>query len=125
MGNQFLRIAVVYLLAGVAMGVGMGITKDFTLRPVHAHVNLLGWASMALFGLFYKTTPRAGETTLAKIHFWVHNLAAPIMMVSLGLEVSGYTAAEPVLAASSLAIVAGLVCFAVNLWKHTGSNQLA
>jgi hypothetical protein len=119
MGNRFLRIAVIYILVGVTLGVGMGITKDFTLRPVHAHVNLLGWASMALFGLFYRSVPTAGQARLAKVHFWLHNVALPIQMISLGMEVSGVTAAEPVLAASSLVIVAGLVCFAINLWKHT------
>jgi hypothetical protein len=74
---------------------------------------------MALFGLFYRSVPTAGQARLAKVHFWLHNVALPIQMISLGMEVSGVTAAEPVLAASSLVIVAGLVCFAINLWKHT------
>ena len=74
---------------------------------------------MALFGLFYRAFPIAGQTRLAKVHFWLHNVALPIMMISLGFEVSAVPAAEPVLAAASMAIVAGLVCFAINLWKHT------
>lgn len=119
MGNRFLRIAVIYILIGVTLGVGMGITKDFTLRPVHAHVNLLGWASMALFGLFYRSVPGAGLTRLARVHFWLHNVGLPIQMISLAMMVYGATAAEPVLAGSSLVIVAGILCFAINLWKHT------
>ena len=30
------------------MGLMMGASQDFTLRPVHVHVNLLGWTTLAL-----------------------------------------------------------------------------
>ncbi len=30
-------------LTGVSLGIWMGLARDFTLAPVHAHVNLLGW----------------------------------------------------------------------------------
>lgn len=48
MGRRFLKIAVVYFSIGVLIGLTMGIIHDFTLTSVHAHVNLLGWVSMAL-----------------------------------------------------------------------------
>ena len=61
----FLRIAAVYLSIGVVLGMTMGIIHDFTLTSVHAHINLLGWLSMAAFGLIYHFYPRAAETVLA------------------------------------------------------------
>jgi hypothetical protein len=33
-------------------GILMAIAQDFTLAPAHAHLNLLGWVTMALYGLF-------------------------------------------------------------------------
>ena len=36
------------LTAGVTLGVVMGIRHDFSLAPVHAHINLVGWASLRL-----------------------------------------------------------------------------
>lgn len=119
MGNRFLRIAVIYILIGVVLGIVMSGSGDFTLRPVHAHINLLGWATMALFGLWYRSAPEAGQTTLAKVHFWLHNIALPILMVALTLYLQGNKAIEPVLALSSIAIAIGLLCFAVNMWKFT------
>ncbi len=123
MGNRFLRLAVIYIVLGVIIGNVMGATMDFTLRPVHAHINLLGWASMGLFGLWYRSAPAAAETRLAKFHFWVYNIALPIQMATLTMEVTGNTAAGPILAASSLAIAIGFLCFAINLWKFTGVGQ--
>lgn len=119
MGNRFLRIAVVYVLLGVSLGIGMAASHDYTLRPVHAHLNLLGWASMALFGLWYRVAPAAADTRLAKVHFWLHNIALPIQMITLAMYLGGKESIEPVLALASVAIGIGLVCFAINLWKHT------
>lgn len=121
MGNRFLRLAVVYILLGVTLGIVMAASHNYTLKPVHAHLNLLGWASMALFGLWYRIAPAAAESRLAKVHFWLHNIALPIQMITLGMYVSGNQAIEPVLALASVVIGIGLVCFAINLWKHTGS----
>ena len=120
MGNRFLRLAVVYVLLGVTLGIVMAASHDFTFRPVHAHLNLLGWASMALFGLWYRSAPAAAETRLAQVHFWLHNIALPIQMVTLSMYVSGNNAVEPVLALASVVMGIGFVCFAINLWKHTG-----
>ncbi|OGA18759.1 MAG: cytochrome-c oxidase [Betaproteobacteria bacterium RIFCSPLOWO2_02_FULL_66_14] len=120
MGNLFLRLAVVYAVLGVTLGIVMAANHDYTFRPVHAHLNLLGWASMALFGLWYRSAPAAGETRLAKAHFWLHNIAFPIQMITLTMFVDGNTSVEPILALASVVIGIGFVCFAINLWKHTG-----
>ncbi len=119
MGNRFLRLAVLYILLGVSMGIFMAASHNYTLKPVHAHLNLLGWATMALFGLWYRSAPASAETRLAKVHFWLHNIALPIQMVTLAMFLNGNTAIEPVLAVASVVVGIGLICFAVNLWKHT------
>lgn len=123
MGNRFLRLAVIYVLLGVTLGIVMAASHNFTFKPVHAHLNLLGWASMALFGLWYRSAPAAAETRLAQVHFWLHNIALPIQMVTLSMYVSGNNAVEPVLGLASVVMGIGFVCFAINLWKHTGQGS--
>ena len=54
LSNAFLRLAVLFALIGVGIGYYMGATHNFVAAPVHAHVNLLGWVSMFLYGLFYR-----------------------------------------------------------------------
>ena len=122
MGNRFLRLAVVYVLLGVTLGIVMAASHNYTLKPVHAHLNLLGWASMALSGLWYRSAPAAAETRLAKVHFWLHNIGLPIQMITLTMYVNGNSSVEPVLALVSIVVGIGFACFAINLWQHTGGN---
>lgn len=77
-GLWFILLAGLCLSVGVYLGMWMGVNKDFTLAPVHAHLNLLGWASLALFGLTYSAYPEIGRTKLAAAHF---ALAAPSAML--------------------------------------------
>ena len=125
MNNTFFRIATIYFIIGIAMGIGMAATDDFTLRPVHAHVNLLGWVSLALFALFYKAHPEAARTRLAKVHFWAYNVGLPVQMIALALFVKGNTAVLPVLGISSIAIAAGALCFVATVWRHTANRAAA
>ena len=119
MGNNFLRIAVVYLLIGVTVGLSMAKGHDHTLAAVHAHINLLGWVSMFLFGLFYRAYPEAERSAFGYLHFWIHNIALPIQMVSLAMLVSGDTSVEGWVAGASIAVFVGLILFAINVWNST------
>ena len=115
MGLRFLKIAVVYLLIGALLGLGMGIAQNFALVPVHAHLLLLGWASLALAGLVYHLYPVASTTRLARIHFWLHNLGLPVFMISLGLLLTGREALVPVVVVSASAVLIGIAIFATNV----------
>lgn len=116
MGTRFIKIATVYFAIGVTMGLVMGMTGRFTLMPVHAHVNLLGWASLALVGVVYQLYPDAGRTRLAKVHFWLHNLGLPPLMIALALMLSGNAALEPVVGILSLVVGCGIFMFVINVW---------
>jgi cbb3-type cytochrome oxidase subunit 1 len=96
----------------------MGASQNFTLRPVHAHVNLLGWTTMALAGLIYSVFPKAGESRLARLHFWLLNLALPVMMGALTMLLLGHTAIAPVLAISEIIGALAILAFAANLFLN-------
>lgn len=116
MAIRFIKIAVLYLAVGVALGLIMGMRQTFTLTPVHAHINLLGWASLALVGLIYHAFPAAAETRLAQIHFWMHNIGLPPLMIALALMLSGNAAMEPVVGVLSLVVAVGIALFVINVW---------
>jgi len=115
MGLKFLKIAVIYLFIGALLGLGMGIAQNFALVPVHAHLLLLSWASLALAGLVYHLYPVASTTRLARIHFWLHNLGLPVFMISLGLLLTGREALVPVVVVSASAVLIGIAIFATNV----------
>jgi len=124
-GIVWLKLAVIYLVLGVAMGIAMGASENFTLRPVHAHMNLIGWTTMALAGLVYSVFPRAGESRLAKIHFWLQNLALPVMMAALALLLLGNKSVIPFLVVSEIVTAASVLVFAANLFLNLRREQEA
>lgn len=61
----FIPAALLCLLTGVSLGMWMGIAHDFTLSPVHAHLNLLGWVTLAAYGLMHRAYPELASSRLA------------------------------------------------------------
>jgi cbb3-type cytochrome oxidase subunit 1 len=119
-GKAYLKIATVYFSIGVLAGLTMGIIHDFRFTSVHAHVNLLGWVTMALFGIIYHLYPNAANTKLAKTQFWLHNIGVPVMLGGIALQVLGVSAALPPTIIGSIAVVLGVILFMVNVFKHVG-----
>ncbi|MEH7484346.1 cytochrome-c oxidase [Neobacillus drentensis] len=118
MAIRLIKISVVYFVIGVCMGMYMSMTENFDFTPVHAHINLLGWLTMAVAGLIYVGFPGAAETTLAKVHFWLHNISLPIMMIGLAFLVTGTESAAPAVATGGTLMVLGIIVFAINILKN-------
>jgi cbb3-type cytochrome oxidase subunit 1 len=125
MGIRFLKIAVVYLVIGVAAGIVMGITEKFQFAPVHAHINLLGWATFALAGLIYVLFPRAAATRLATWHFWLQNIGVPVFLLSLVFVVSGNAAAIPLTIAGSFITLAAMIVFLANVFANVRDQPVS
>ena len=80
----FFAVAPIYVLIGMGFGIFMGATENFTLAPAHAHLNLIGWVTMALYGTFYALAREASKK-LAWAVFWLNNAGAAIMFPSLAM----------------------------------------
>lgn len=83
----FFTAAALCGLFGVGMGIVMGASQDFTLSPVHAHLNLVGWASLALMGVFYALT---GTSRLAWANFALSALGVAIFVPSLAVYLQSH-----------------------------------
>lgn len=123
--NWFFRLAVLYLIAGVALGLFMAASHDHSAFPAHAHLNLLGWVSMSIFAVFYRLWPAAAASKLATVHFWIYVPAHFVQMVTLFMLVRGNAGIEPVVASASVVVAVAIVVFAVNLWRHTAAAPAA
>ena len=122
MSNWLFRMGVLYLVVGVILGNVMGATHDYTLHPLHAHLNLLGFAIMMLAGLWFRAVPAASASRLAKAYFWIHQLVFPIQMAGLFVFLKGNAAADVVLGPSSAIMGIGILCLAINVWKFTAGE---
>jgi cbb3-type cytochrome oxidase subunit 1 len=115
---RLIKLAALYLVAGMSLGIFMGISNDFLLRPVHAHVNLLGFAVLAMAAFVFYAFPHLARTRLATAWFWLYNVAMPVGLAALALTLNGHMWAEPALIVGQLLIWASGCLFAVMvLWN--------
>jgi hypothetical protein len=104
-------VAALSALCGMTLGTVMGLSHDFTLLPVHAHLNLLGWVSMMLFGLFHRGVG-ASHRRLAWIQVSVSAAGALGLPGGLALILlSGDEAYLPVVIFGTFATLIGMALF--------------
>ncbi len=129
MSNVFLRLSVLFVLLGVCLGYWMGMTHNFIVSPVHAHINLLGWVSMFLYGLFYRTFPDAAQGWLPKVHLAFAAIGLPVMMVGLTIQLLAVQSlmafVPPMMIVGPTLVVLGMFTFAVIVFRATGGRTAA
>jgi hypothetical protein len=104
------RLSVFYAVFGMIMGVVMGSTGDHSLMPVHAHINVLGWVSLALFGIVFKVW-NIDTGKLAWTQFGLFNVGIVVQAIGLTLILDGNEAAGPIVGVGSLLLVMGMAVF--------------
>jgi hypothetical protein len=118
LASNLLRVSVVIILFGMIMGLAMGILEDFRLAPAHAHLNLLGFVSLFLAGLYYHAVPSAAATMLATVQAWISVIGAivfPIGIAVVALKGIDYVI-FPII--GSLVAFTGMLLFAIVVFRH-------
>lgn len=112
-GDFALLTAGLAALGGMTLGIVMGISQDFALAPAHAHLNLLGWVTMALYGLYHRGSGRVGGW-LGWAQVIAGTSGAYMMSVGLGLYLnSGDDSYFPLVVVGSLVAFLGMILFLV------------
>lgn len=109
----YFKTAIMFLIVGIGMGLNMAISQDHSVIGAHAHCNLLGWVTMAIFGGYHALNPRKAERRLAMIQYYVYTAGLVLMIPSLYLFLLGNMAMEPVVAVASIITFIGVLLFAV------------
>jgi cbb3-type cytochrome oxidase subunit 1 len=120
----FLIIAVVYLIIGMVLGMMMGSSGDYAQRTTHAHINLVGFVSMAIFAVVYRLWPAMQEGLLAKLHFWLYQVGTLVMVVTLYTYFGGHAAQDdlvPLFIGSELLLLTGVLLFGFGVYRHARS----
>lgn len=119
--RNFMVIGVAYLCLGIVFGIYMSGSGDHEFMPLHAHINLLGFTLMTIFGIVYRVIPAMAGTNLARAHFWLHQAGALALLVMLWLLLSGRIGEEgmvPVAPIAELLVFLGIIAFGWNLLRH-------
>ena len=109
--------APVYALIGMSYGIHMAISADYTLAPAHAHLNLLGWVSIAVYGAFYTLMPNAAHSMLARLQVLLAEVGVIIIVPGIALAILGH--AEALAAIGSIIVLLSMLLFLVVVVRAT------
>ncbi len=118
LAERYFKVAIVFLLLGLLVGLHMSISNNHSAHAAHAHINLVGWVTSALFGVYYALHPVKADTRLATAQFWIYVAGCVVMLPMLYFLVTGNESVEPLVAAGSMLVFLGILLFAVVVFSN-------
>jgi len=121
--KAFIRASLAWFTAGIALGLAMAAYPPWIVyRPAHAHMNVVGFLTMMVFGVGYQLLPRLFgfglySRGLAIAHWWLANLGLATMVAGFCLAPHIGSRSAPVTATGGLLFTLGALAFVYNLWR--------
>src|SRR5262245_17275783 len=100
----FFLVGAVFGLTGMIWGTYMGVSQEFSTRDAHAHLNLLGWATLSLMGTFYALSGPARPKLLSWINFFL-SVIGVILFVPFLVVVSRGEPSPPIFAMGLIGVL--------------------
>lgn len=124
MAIRFTAISIIYLVIGWPLGVYFLFRPDYIpyLRPVHVHINLIGFISIMIFGVSYHMFPRFVSKPLfsvrmGKMQFWLVNIGLIGMVLSWWFFERGGATQKIGLLSFAVIEIAAVALYVYNCWK--------
>jgi hypothetical protein len=111
--RNFFTLAVIYALAGMALGLHMSISQDHAQMPTHAHTMVAGWLMSSVFAFFYHLFPAARQGWLAQVHFWLTAVSGIGLLVGLYFLLAGKEGVEPIVGIASIGFYLAMFLFVI------------
>jgi len=112
----FFLAAVLCVTLGMAWGIEMSVRGDHAMAGAHAHLNLVGWVTLGMFGLYYHLTPQAAEGGLAKAHLAI--AIAGVITIVPGIAMAIAEKGEGLAKLGSLLTAISMVIFLITVMRH-------
>lgn len=114
-----MRTAAIYALLGALIGADLAGRQDYSLRPVHAHILVVGWLTLFAYGLFYYIfKEKISMTRTAGLHMWTSMIGGGLMPLGMLLYYKfGGTAALMSFILPACVLLAGMALFVVLLFR--------
>lgn len=111
------RTAVVLGIVGIGIGIAMAASGDHSVFPAHAHLNLLGWVSLFLMGVFYRLHPALDASRLALVQSATWILGTVILTIGVAGIYLGRPDLEPIAIFGSLLVLGAMLLFAFIVFR--------
>lgn len=121
--KAFIRASLLWFLGGIAMGLAMAIHPAWIVyRPAHAHMNLVGFVVMMIFGVGYQILPRffghpIHSKALAVAHVWLANVGLTGLVAGFFLAPNVGSSGMTVVAIGGAVWAIGAFGFVYNMWR--------
>ena len=121
--KAFIRASLAWFALGILLGLAMAAHPAWVAyRPAHAHMNVVGFLTMMVFGVGYQLLPRLFghalfSRRLAIAHWWLANGGLSAMVVGFLMQPHVGARSAPVTATGGLAFSLGALGFVYNMWR--------
>lgn len=121
--KAFIRSSLLWFAAGIVLGVAIAMQPAWIVyRPAHAHMNVVGFLTMLVFGVGYQLLPRLfghplHSARIAVVHLFCANLGLAGLVVGFLMRPHGAPAARWVIAAGGSVFAVGAMAWVYNLWR--------
>ncbi|MDX2483628.1 MAG: hypothetical protein QNK42_08195 [Pseudodonghicola sp.] len=118
--RYFMLLALLWVILGMIWGIQMAATQDHSLAPAHAHLNLVGWVTFAIFAFYYQLVPGSDAGLLPKLHIAaaVPGVGLMIPGIAMALTKQGETLAQ----IGSLLTLISILIFALVVLRSAGKS---
>jgi len=116
----FFATGVLCIFVGGTIGIYMAHANDGTYAGMHVHLNLVGWATMALCGTFYALTRDTMSAALAWLNYAIATAGILVFFPAFALFLShgNDPRYEPVMIAGNLLTGLGMLVFAISVFRE-------
>jgi cytochrome c oxidase cbb3-type subunit 1 len=121
--KAFIRASLLWFAAGIILGVAIAVHPAWIIyRPAHAHMNVVGFLTMLVFGVGYQLLPRLfghplSSQRLAVAHLFLANLGLGGLVLGFLVRPHAASTGQWLAGAGGTLFAAGAALWVWNLWK--------
>ena len=125
--RAYLIWALCYAVAGMGLGIYMGISGDHGQFITHAHILLVGFVTSLVYAVIHRLWLPAPARLLATIQFVLHQAGALTMFTGL-LLLFGHAVPEsrigPIMAPAAIAVILGALLMLVMVLQTSPAQSV-
>lgn len=123
MARILLGVAGIYFILGTVLGLHMGFIADYRLGIVYAHIGGLGFLALGLVGTLYLVRPDLSNGLFAWIHFWLHMIGLPILLIGLTMtKLDAFIPGHTIALIGMFLLLISAVALTANFFSGTKQN---
>lgn len=121
--KAFIRASLGWFALGVLLGIALAAYPPWVIyRPAHAHMNVVGFLTMMVFGVGYQLLPRLFghplySRRMAVAHWWLANSGLGGMVAGFVMQPHIGRTGSTIVAVGGVLFSLGALGFVFNMWR--------